>query len=66
MNLTDTIITWIPMILIIGVWMFAMRLHRGVQNKIIRMNEDCLELNRRMLAELEEIKTLLKQRGDRV
>jgi hypothetical protein len=65
-NLIAAIINWIPMVLIIGVWVYVTWYYRrGPYSEALKASIEALEVNKRMLDELQEIRKLLKERGSK-
>jgi ATP-dependent Zn protease len=63
--LPDLLISWFPMLLLTGVWIYVMRSQfgvSGVNQKLMQHNQEILETQRAILQEMREIKDVLKDR----
>ena len=63
--LPDLLISWFPMLLLTGVWIYVMRSQfgvSGVNQKLMQHNQEILETHRAILQEMREIKDVLKDR----
>ena len=53
------LISWLPLVLILVVWVFITRRSFGTNARIMAMNEEILTLNREMADSLRNIEKLL-------
>jgi hypothetical protein len=54
--------SWLPFFILIGAWWLLTFRARRNSNEVVAQNQGILDINRRMLAVLEEISAELKQR----
>lgn len=60
-NWIEVLLNWLPMLLLIGVWLFVfLRMRSGPFTKY---QKDCLDLTRRQVEALEHIAALLEKRA---
>jgi len=61
-ELWQSLLSWLPFLVLIGVYLLLSRRSLGNSRAAVAQNQEILEINRRMLAVLEEISAELKQR----
>lgn len=54
------LINWLPMLLLIGVWIYFMRRMRG--GPLTKYQADCMDLTRRQVESLERIAAALEKK----
>ena len=57
----NVFINWLPMIILIGIWVFFMWRLRG--GPLTKYQADCYELTKRQVEALERIAVALERRG---
>lgn len=65
--MAEALIAWLPLIVILGVFLglgiYQMRKHQGHVDQVTDINNELVAINREMIAELREIKELLRDRN---
>ena len=63
----ESLAAWIPLIVILAIFLLFLRYTKRTREKYMgdmqKMNEDVINLNREMVAQLREIKEILRDRA---
>jgi hypothetical protein len=57
-----SLLNWLPFLVLVGIYLVLSRRSLGNSSAAVAQNQEILDINRRMLAALEEISAELKQR----
>jgi ATP-dependent Zn protease len=45
-TLIDSIVAWLPLVVILGIWFYAMRRYKGSNSEVMEMNREIIAMNR--------------------
>jgi ATP-dependent Zn protease len=49
-SVVESVVAWLPLIIILGLWFYAMRRYKGSTNEVMDMNREIISMNREIQA----------------